>query len=366
MNYSEILNKDGAKILITGDSLSFNHYGYDPPIRNNNDAFDYGVGMQSWSFALRDRLYFEDENFIFGNKLNFNCKAVRGIDNDCKIPYTAAFGGKVMTLYPEKEVAFEVPFCSEQIVLYLQNRIDNPCVFDISVDDKVILTDVDTMGNEGFFAGYGLNVLPLPCDKKPSHTVKFVNIRGKNPKITVAAVGSVYREITLNGRGGEKTGFFIENFEERIGKYNPDLIVLSLTANDRIAIAPEVVRQKLLQLFGLIFDRCTNAKILFLTPPNTHDPMDDGKDMAGFSSLITAETYNRAVERVCANLGDEGYNDFGLKSGAKHNIEVMRMSSLFDDNDVSSWRIDNVHLNPNGNQILYNALLDKFELKKDL
>ncbi|MBQ2705005.1 MAG: SGNH/GDSL hydrolase family protein [Clostridia bacterium] len=366
MNYSEFLNKDGAKILITGDSLSFNHYGYDPPIRNNNNAFDYGVGMQSWSFALRDRLYFEDENFIFGNKLNFNCKATQGIDNDCKIPYTAAFGGKVMTLYPEKEVAFEVPFCSEQIVLYLQNRIDNPCVFDVVVDDKVVLTDVDTMGDESFFAGYGLSVLPLPCDKKSNHTVKFLNIRGKNPKITVAAVGSVYREITLNGRGGEKIRFFIENFEERIGKFNPDLIIISLTANDRIKIAPEAVRVNLLEMFSMIFGRFPKVKILFLTPPNTHDPMDEGKDMGGFSSLITAETYNRAVERVCAKLGDEGYNDFGLKSGAKHNIEVMRMSALFDDNDVTSWRIDNVHLNPNGNQILYNALLDKFELKKDL
>ena len=42
------------------------------------------------------------------------------------------------------------------------------------------------------------------------------------------------------------------------------------------------------------------------------------------------------------------------------------MSSLFEDEDVASWRYDNVHLNPNGNRILYNALLEKFELKKDL
>lgn len=60
------------------------------------------------------------------------------------------------------------------------------------------------------------------------------------------------------------------------------------------------------------------------------------------------------------------YNEILNKEGAKNQVEVMRMSSLFDDDDVAEWRFDNVHLNPNGNRFLYNALLDKFELKKDL
>jgi len=362
MNYREILNKHGAKILITGDSLSYNRYGYDPKVRNYKDAYDYGVGMQSWSFALRDSIYAEDDSFLYGSDIHFNCKAVDGIDNDSDVPNTAMFNGKIKTLYPEKEVVFDLPIAGTQVVLYLQTRVDHPCVFDVVIDDRVALTDVDTTGDINYFAGYALKILPLSCEYKEKHTVKFINIRGK--KITVAAAGSCYREITLNGRGGESTDFFIENFEQRIGQYDPDLILLSLTANDRIKIAPNAMRIQLLQLFSMIFSRFPHTKVLFLTPPSTHDPLDPEKDVGGFTSLTAAEVYNRTAQRVCTKMGEDGYNDFGLTRDVAHNIEVFHISSLFDNDNVSAWRFDNVHLNRQGNDILYLAMLYKLGLER--
>ena len=81
-----------------------------------------------------------------------------------------------------------------------------------------------------------------------------------------------------------------------------------------------------------------------------------------YTSLLTAEAYNRTMEAVCRNLGKDGYNGFGLNEDRQYDIESMRISDLFDDQDVSSWRFDNIHLNHHGNQVLLDALCKKLGL----
>ena len=39
-SYNEIINKKDVSILITGDSLAFNRYGYDPVHRGNFDVYE--------------------------------------------------------------------------------------------------------------------------------------------------------------------------------------------------------------------------------------------------------------------------------------------------------------------------------------
>ncbi len=67
--YREIWEKQGAQILISGDSLSYNRYSYDPDARG--EACQCGAGMGSWSFALRDRLMTLDPAFVYGDEIEF-------------------------------------------------------------------------------------------------------------------------------------------------------------------------------------------------------------------------------------------------------------------------------------------------------
>lgn len=349
MTYQEILNKKAANILITGDSLSFNRYGYDEETRGANDAFCYGVGIKSWSFKLRDRIYLSDPQFIFGDSLSFNCDTVLGIDNDSDVPNTAMFDGKIKTLLPENDVEFTVSIKSDEIILYLQRRIDFPCIFDIRVDNVLVKKDVDTTGYSDDFAGYGLMLLRLPCNNELElHKIEFVNIRGITSRITVVGAGAVYKNIILNGRGSQCTSFFIDNFEERIAKHNPDLIIISLTANDRILISAEAMESNLTDLFSKIFERFAHCKILFLLPTSSHNPSNLNIDNDSYTSKSTAEKYYLTAEAVCEKL---------LKAG--NDIDTFRISSLFDDNDVSFWRYDNIHLTPHGNDILLKAICEK-------
>ena len=359
MTYKEILDKKSANILITGDSLSYNRYGYDDKHREN--AYNCGVGMSSWSFSLRDLIYKSDPQFLFGEDISFNCKTIVGIDNNPEVPNTAMFGGKIKTLFPEENVLFTVPIKNDEIVLYLQKRIDHPCRFDVFVDNKLAAKDVNTHGNTEDFAGYGLMLLRLPCDSDIGyHTVEFKNICGDSPKITVAAIGGEYKNIILNGKGGEPVNFFVDNFKERIARYNPDLIILSLGGNDRIMTSPENLRINLIKLFSMIFDKSPSCKVLYLLPPSSHYPSDPDRDVSPYSSIITAETYNRTIERVCRRLGKEdGYDGFGTNNYSVYDIDTMRISDLFDNDAVLQWRYDNIHLNPYGNEVLLKAVADR-------
>lgn len=368
MIYDNILSNENVNILITGDSLSYNRYSYDECAREN--AYNCGVGMESWSFQLRDRIYTSDPQFVYGDELQFNCKSVTGIANNSKVPYTAMFGGKIQTLYlreensnrngclhSERVITFRVAVKSDEIVLYLQRRIDAPCVLDIYVDGVLAVQDVHTQGAMEDFAGYGLMLVSVPCNgERDQHIIKFANIRGDSPIITVAGVGAKCRNIVLNGKGGETARFFLEYFEERIERYAPDMLILSLTGNDRLLVAPEVLRKDLTELFSKIFQNTPECKVLLLLPPLTHNPLCPGEDVYPYSSLLTAEVYCRVAERVCENLRE----DFG------YHIDTLRIDSLFDKENVDLWRYDDIHLTRYGNEVLLEAVASKLGLAENL
>lgn len=337
--WKDIATKHGAHIVITGDSLSFNRYDFDE--YRGMDAYAYGAGLGSWSFVLRDRIYMSDTQFMSGLDMTYSCDAVCGMANETDVPHTALFGGRVKTLFPQGKVSFELPIQTDELVLYLQHRADTDTVFDVMVDGVTVQTDVHTIGDVAWFAGYAPLILRLPCDGTLSaHTVTFSRIRGKAPRITVAGAGAVYREVVLSGRGCTCTDFFIENFEERIAKYTPDVLLFSISANDRIHVSAEKMYTNLDTLFSMIDERLPHCRILVLAPPHSHNGADPGQDASPYTSLATAKIYDRTLENVCDKWGHT----------------VFYISSLFDDADIAAWRYDNIHLNKQGNAVLLDAV----------
>lgn len=361
MIYRHILTKENARILITGDSLAYNRYGYDPTGRLN--AWDCGAGLPSWAFSLRDRIFSLDPQFILGADLFADCPYVLGLDNNSEVPFTALFSGRIKTLCPQGQASVSVPVNGSRIILYLQRRKENSCVFDIFVDGVPVLADVDTAGDVAEFAGYGLMTLALPCDAaRDSHTVTFRNIRGESPKITLAAAGSRQIHVDLTGKGGECTDYFVEHFQERIGFFKPDLLIVTLGANDRGYRSVFDMQDSLVKLFSLVFADSPDCSILFLLPPPAHDPAHPEENVMPYCSLMLSECYDRAIEAVCRNLGKAGYACDGLDSSRQYPIETFRLSAIFRDLPVSDWRFDNIHLNPQGNQLLLEALCEKLGL----
>lgn len=349
MDYSSIISKNDARIVITGDSLSYNRYSYDDTPRTN--AFNCGVGLPSWSFRLRDYFITLDKQFTYGDEIDFSCKSVLGIDNDSEVPNTAMFDGRIKTLYPSDDVSFSVNVKSDKIVLYLQERLDSACTFDIEVDGTLALQNVCTEGKAEYFAGYALRPIVIPCSpEKDVHDIAFTNIKGTAPKITIAGIGAKDIRVNLTGKGSMTTTFFLENFEERIGKYHPDLLIITLGANDRIYDAPAVLSKHLSELFAKVFENSPECKILFLIPPASHHPDFPIKDFPGYTSLDTIEVYDRVTQETCDEEG-------------KGQIETLSIHKLFEGLKVEDWRFDNIHLNKYGNNALFDAIINKLNLE---
>ena len=340
--YREILTKQDVQILISGDSLSYNRYSYDPDARG--EACQCGAGMGSWSFGLRDRLMTLDPAFVYGDEIEFDCESVRGLDNQSDVPFTAMLDGRIKTLYPKGDVHFRLKGCGDHVVLYFQKRLDAGCVFDVCVDGETVAEGVDTKGDAARFAGYELMSLSLPCNaEKQEHDV-CLSVRS-GEKLTVVGAGSIRREVILNGVGGKDTPFFLEHFEERIGAYHPDLILLTLGANDRIRVAPAVMRKDMTQLLQKIFAHVPGCRVLMIAPPASNLIDSPNEDRMPYVGVDTCRVYDRAAALAVGDMQKQGFD-----------ADILFTREVFDGIEITRWRADDIHLTREGNELFLQAI----------
>ena len=146
--------------------------------------------------------------------------------------------------------------------------------------------------------------------------------------------------VALTGKGSTTASFLVENFEERIGKFSPDIVVLTTGANDRARISVDEYADSLNQLFTKI-NNIGCKKIIALSPPDSSNPADGNKDsLPGYISTKNSQAYSLALKECCD----------------KYNAQYFDTVSLFKDIPVEIWRFDNVHFTPYGNDLLYHTI----------
>ena len=150
----------------------------------------------------------------------------------------------------------------------------------------------------------------------------------------------------MSGKGSTTARFFIDNFDERIGNHKPDLLILTLGANDRVLNSPDTFRKDLNQLLSMIFETNPECKMLYILPPAGHNPNNPDIDCEGYTSKLTDEVYDRIIKNACN----------------KFEIDTLAIRDVFDSVEVSQWRYDNIHMSRFGNEILLNAVLEKLKI----
>lgn len=343
-NYSSLLNKNGTKVLISGDSLSYNRYDFDPVPRT--EAVLCYPGMPSWSTLVLEAIYQNDPCYKFGKDITITgCKSVMDTLPHCDEPMCRLIYSRTAAAENGEGLGFRYSCPTDAIVLYLQKRPDShSCIFDIYVDGALAERNVNTRGNPEKHQGWERFPVILPVKEACEHNIEFRNIKcGGTTFITLAGIGSRYVDVYNSGIGNRTVTFFIENFEERIGKYSPDIFIFSIGANDQIRLSYEQFEDGLQKLSDMILESSPHCKTVFIAPGRgQHYDEPVPYDPANIADRTASERFDRYIK----------YSEILHKHAERTSAECIDMFKLFENTPASLWRYDNIHLTKYGNTVL--------------
>lgn len=315
---------DGARVVITGDSLSYNRYDYDPVHRLN--AFDCFPVMGSWPFRLRD-------DAITAGSFQYACDCeLTGLD----IPdvLNRIFGDRSVTF--EDSAVFLYRQDTPLITLHLQCLPDGGR-FDILDNGKRVLKDMSFRGNPAFYQGMAYFSVSYVSDGNSRHEIE---IRGSGTG-TLLGISDTSAEVILTGQGSRRCDFFLDNFYDRIGRFCPSLLMFIIGANDEGTVSHIEFGRNLREVLRLTRRVNKECGFVLLTPTDQHNENDPESDQSPFFSRASARLFDSEIKNAALESGGI-YVDTGL---------------LFESVPLKKWRYDNVHLTRSGSDMLYEYLI---------
>lgn len=248
---------DGTKTVITGDSLSFNFYGYASGYRA--EPWDCPHGMRSWSFLLRDAIHMCDKDFVYGDSVLGVVTAGAATISHALPNFTLGFNNRFSLIDVTSADAVYEFMCSgtnllnnKKIVLHLARIPGFEGRFDIYTDNGAgevyatsvdLVTAVDYLGYEPLIIDVPYSVSGSFPDRPAKIIIKNFLASGGGPfpsqvKFALMCVGSKNSPVYLTGHGGYTAQMIANEFEDRIGRYDADVLIVIVGANDRTLLTP--------------------------------------------------------------------------------------------------------------------------------
>ncbi len=309
-----------SKILITGDSLSFNRYTYIETHELN--SFSCPANMLSWSYKLRNHVISTTKNFTYGQDLKISKLKLEDTVFD-----SLAYNGN-------ESCAFYYPYKTSTITLYLQKHQDGG-VYNVDIDNGFDTKKIDFKGNPDYFRSREVFLITLNANENLNcHHIKFTG----SGVFTLLGISTESKEVIISGKGSQKTEFFIDNYDDYISKYDFDLAIIILGANDLGLKTPiKEFEEKYSQLLQKITLKTKN--IILLTPTN----------------IIS----NESLKRLNLPKTDDSYKYVSVikKLAKNYNAKYLDTYSIFENISTDIWRCDNVHLSRIGNDVLYKKVI---------
>lgn len=332
-------------VVITGDSLSYNRYDYDTVHRVN--AYDCYAGMQSWSFKLRDYLIKRDKNCFEGADIGVEGAECVNPGEVSAHPFSVINRDKCIVIKIDKdtkEARLSLPLQNAgDGVLYMQSVPDFSCAFDAYIGGRQFLKGFCNKGDLDYFQGMALRSAEFKTEENAGkHIVKLDNfsLEREHGYIIISGGGALNTKVYLTGRGSTTAGFLTENYSERIGRYNPDLLIFTSGANDKFQLSPEQYKDALDSLFRQINSDNKNCKIIAISASKIADIDNSNNDLPRLKDQ-NGEPYHLILKQCCQ----------------ENNAVFVDASEIFKNLPVKYWRYDNVHFTKAGNDILFKAIV---------
>ncbi|UJL44341.1 phage tail protein [Shewanella vesiculosa] len=354
------LEEHGNTVVITGDSLSFNNYGYNFAYELN--AYDCYPGIRSWSFMLRDYIHTCDRWFVYGDNISFTAEHGNPqINKASESSFKSPFNGRVTKLKARTQddvISFMVRSANIQstktVIYMMHNEEGDQFKFDVYCDEGTgaAFASTLTIGDKSEFKKFAPFELVLSKYSKSDKPIKvsFKNFRniddspivGESGYFFVNAVGTKQTNIKLTGKGGATSADILEEYQVRIGQYAPDILIMQLGANDRLMLTLD---EHIYNLRSIILNAKAdnpNVQIILMnsTPGNpallpNHYP--DNVRFNGFTMREMVEAEKR--------LGTE--------------LDVIFLDTYRYFYDQKNYLHDQIHLNRYGNSLWFKAILSK-------
>lgn len=346
------------KVVITGDSLSYNFQDFDAITRT--EATLCYPGMNSWAFLIRDALIRHDPDFKHGDE----------------VPFLLSSAGSNLALWGNSGAQFIAPFNGRQQIFrsvaqantvdlyyrhygpenkaycwFLMNPNNTGCSFAVNVDgvNKIPVWNTGgTVAATDPYQGKELHFLEIPDVSNDGilHKITLTNFLGTHatPHATdrdvyLAGISSRLIDIHLTGKGDQSSEWLVTNLATRITDYAPNFVIILIGANDGWAGNPQGLQTPVEYAtnLGTIIDgiRAVNslAKIILLSPPQT-----DGSVV----SVIDMEQYIAKCRKVAY----------------QKKVAFVSLEDLFSTTPTSIYRFDSIHFTKQGNGILARHLAD--------
>ncbi|MBP1988423.1 SGNH/GDSL hydrolase family protein [Paenibacillus eucommiae] len=354
MDIPLLLKRGGARVVITGDSLSYNRYDFEEEPRI--DAYDCLPGIRSWSFMVRDEIHRSDEWFRHGGEVPYTHVQAETVFAISALPeFTFPFDNRTLTARVfEKEEELVLSYLhhndTDSAVLFLGSVPgDTAAKFDIYVDGVYSQT-VDNNGEGQLFQGYNPLYIEIQASSGKQHEICFKNWEqsAAHPHASgertlhLLGIGSKLSPVYLTGQGGKTAEWLLGNLEARVTAYNPDLVLLILGANDRVYRTLEQFDQELRAVVGGIYASNPQTHVLLLAPPSSVNEQDPLLDDGNYIPDAKAIKYNDMMETIAGQLG----------------CSYLDTSKVFAEIPIVQWRFDNVHLTKYGNKVLAAKVLE--------
>lgn len=358
---SWLITKDGNNVVITGDSISFNRYDF-TAAPATNDAYACLPGLMSWSFMLRDFIHRSDPWFVHADCLDYISALGGSISSfDNATAYSIPFNGRYVAVSgtgSTSTVEFMFETQNEQT-----NKVTLYCTNNTSGDDGKVdvyysfypytattLAGTITTGGRTNYQGLEPFTFDVAYGAPSDYPVKiiFTNFRnndgtapGSARRLFLNAAGTKKTNVYLTGHGGWQASELYADFTNRIGQYNPDLLVMIVGANDRFYATKEAYATNLINIINATKALKPYCKIIILSGPRASNAG------YGIDEVLNGSTMREFLEHAKAavlNADALWFDTYSLTSGI----------------DPAVWRYDNTHLTKRGNKILFDALIGKY------
>lgn len=360
---SWLIEKTGQKIVITGDSLSFNVYDF-PGGAVGNEAPGCYPGLMSWSFMLRDYIHRADPYFMHADQLDYQASG-GGALKSCNgaSPYLVPFNNRYTSIGGQASGVVSVMYRSRNE--QSNNEIHIHCFNDGNGANGLVdvyysffpyTTDVAagtiTTGGRTAFQGWEpfvhtISGAGLGYDNAPIK-ISFKNFRNADgsPAVTdrvlfLSGISSKYTPVYLTGHGSWTAANIYSDFTNRIGQYSPDLLIMILGANDRSLVTKENYAENLVNIITATRALKPYCKIIVLPALRASNA---GYEPSGVIGGVTMTQWNEYAKNAVLEAGAYWFDAYQLTS------EV----------DPALWRYDNVHMTKYGNRLLFDGIVGRY------